>query len=128
MGRMLFLVFVTFCVAALLLPQVSRATPGIFQGKIVQPAHGNVPQGWIFVLSRNHMLRKVEISRTKVVYADTVPTAERVDQPQAALVDGTEVRVTAEQDKAGDWRASRLEIVSLSHSRLRSAAAGTWIH
>ncbi len=123
MRRRLLLTIVLLCLAALLLPEITRATPGIFQGKICEPAHGHVPRGCIFVLGRNHMLRKVEISRATVAYADTIPPAQRADQPQAALVDGTEVRVTAEQDKSGEWHASRVEIVRLNRSRLRPALA-----
>ncbi len=111
---------IVFCLAVL--PDVAWTTPGIFQGRIYQPGKQSLPEGWIYVLGRNHMLRKVEISRATIEYADTVPAGERADQPPAALVDGTEVRVTAEQDKSGEWRASRVEIIKLSRSRLRPAS------
>jgi hypothetical protein len=121
MRRSLLLTVGFLSLAALLLPDVTRATPGIFQGEIYEPAHEKVPQGWILVLGRNHMLRKVEISRATIVYANTIPARQRADPPHSALVDGTEVRITAEQDKSGEWRASRVEIIKLSRSRLHPA-------
>ncbi len=128
MRRRLFLTTLVFFATSLVVPEIARGTPGIFQGRIYQPASSSVPQGWIFVLGRNHMLRKVEISQATVVYAESVPTGQRADHPHSALVDGTEVRITAEQDKSGEWRASRVEIIKLSRSRLRptshSATAG----
>lgn len=120
MRRTVLLATIVFCLAVL--PEVAWATPGIFQGKIYQPTKESLPEGWIYVLGRNRMLRKVEISQATVVYADSVPTGQRADQPHSALVDGTEVRITAEQDKSGEWRASRVEIIKLSRSRLRPAS------
>ncbi len=123
MRRSLLLTIALLCLTAAVLPEITRATPGIFQGTIYQPGHSNLPQGWILVLGRNHLLRKVEISRATIVYADTVPADQRADRSPAALVDGTEVRVTAEQDKSGEWRASRVEIIRVSRSRLRPTKA-----
>lgn len=57
------------------------------------------------------MLRKVEISRAKVVYEETVPKSKRENHPELSLKPGIEVRVTAEQDSGGEWRASEVEIV-----------------
>ena len=98
-------------------------TPGIFQGKVYQDQKAN--SGWIYVQSRNGMLRKVEISRARVVYASSVAVADRATNPALDLVQGTEVRITAEQDGAGEWRASRVEIIKLERNSGPAARAGS---
>lgn len=96
-------------------------TPGIFQGRVYQDQ--SAAPGWIYVQGRNGMLRKVGVSRARVVYAASVPAAERAADPALDLVQGAEVRVTAEQDGAGEWRASRVEIVRIQrHSNPKSRA------
>ncbi|HYY69753.1 MAG TPA: hypothetical protein VE734_08470 [Terriglobales bacterium] len=90
-------------------------TPGIFQGQVYRDQ--NTSPGWIFVQGRNGMLRRVEVSRARVIYAASVPAADRAKNPTMDLVQGAEVRVTAEQDGTGEWRASRIEIVRLSRER-----------
>jgi hypothetical protein len=91
----------------------SAGTPGVFQGQVYQ----DQKPGWIFVQGRNGMLRRVEVSQARVVYASSVPAVDRARDPAADLVQGAEVRVTAEQDRAGEWRASRIEIVRISRGR-----------
>src|ERR1700739_1189942 len=91
-------------------------TPGIFQGRVYQDQ--KAASGWIYVQGRNGMLRKVEVSRARVVYAESVPAADRGTDPAQDLVQGAEVRVTAEQDGAGEWRAIQVEIVKIQrHSK-----------
>jgi len=89
-------------------------TPGIFQGRIYRGQ--NASPGWIYVQGRNGMLRKVEVSRARVVYAASVAAADRATDPSRDLVQGAEVRVTAEQDGTGEWRASRVEIVKVQRN------------
>ena len=86
-------------------------TPGIFQGQIYQDAKPT--SGWIYVRARNAMMRKVEISKARVSYAESVAAADRAADPAKDLVNGAEVQVTAEQDSAGEWRDSRIEIIKV---------------
>lgn len=95
----------------LTLPLLLQATPGTFRGVVV---HGpDIMPGWMFVKSPNGAMRKVGISRAKVVYSDAIPVSERGKRPELAIATGVEVRVTAEQDEHGEWRASRIEILKL---------------
>jgi len=89
---------------------LSAGTPGSFRGTIVDgPNSGG--KNWIYVQGRNGMARRVDISRARVLYDESVPTATRLPQPEDALTAGAEVRVTAEQGIDGEWRASRVEIL-----------------
>ncbi len=105
----------------LLTSVLAFATLGVFRGKLVQPPAQQSRVGWIFVQSPKGMLRQVEISRAKVLYSDDVPMAHRSSHPAADLVPGAEVLVTAEQDTAGEWRATEIEILSLGASRASGA-------
>ena len=91
---------------------VSAGTPGSFRGTIVEGPHTAAEKTWIFVQGRNGMARRVEISRARITYDEDVPAAERREEPIDALTTGTEVRITAEQGSDGEWRASRVEILS----------------
>ncbi len=101
----------------LLVPLVALATLGVFRGKLVEPPPQQDRAGWIFVQSPKGMLRQVEVSKAKILYADDVPQAGRSESPRADLVPGTEVLVTAEQDNAGEWRATEVQILSLRSGR-----------
>jgi hypothetical protein len=100
------------------------ATPGTFRGRIVEPPAGKEHEGWLYVQGRNKMLRRVSLEKAEVVYSDQVPTQQRDRVPANALAAGAEVRVIAEQDEAGEWRALRIEIlkvaVSAAAARLRA--------
>jgi hypothetical protein len=102
----------------------ATATPGIFEGIVYEANEPKVPNGWILVQGRNGMLRKVEISRARVVYAESVPRKDRVGKPSVALVHGTEIRVTAEPDSAGNWRATNIEILRVTKKREGLTAGG----
>lgn len=95
-------------------------TPGIFQGRVYQDAKPT--PGWIYVQSRNGMMRKVDVSRARVTYSSSVAAADRATDAARDLVNGTEVRVTAEQDAAGEWHASRVEIIQIQRHQLQSGA------
>lgn len=95
-------------------------TPGIFQGRVYQDAKPT--PGWIYVQSRNGMMRKVDVSRARVTYSSSVAAADRATDAARDLVNGTEVRVTAEQDAAGEWHASRVEIIEIQRHQLQSGA------
>jgi hypothetical protein len=109
MGWILVLIF------ALLLssPQVS-AVDGTFRGKVIDPP-ANLPlaKGWIFVQGRNRMLRRVEVAHAVVVFGDDIPERQRHKCNAECLSAGQEVRVTARQDSAGEWRAKRVEILNM---------------
>ena len=87
-------------------------TPGVFRGTLVQgPGKEKIDGRWIYVKGRNGLLRRVEISRAKVSYQESVPNAKREKLPELALKPGTEVRVSAEQDREGEWRADEVEVL-----------------
>ena len=93
---------------ALSLP-AGAGTPGIFRGTLMHSADGK--PGWVYIQSRNGSMRRVEITHAQVTYANTVPARERAKKPSA--LQGAEVRVTAEQDGQGEWRARQIEILKL---------------
>jgi len=108
-----------FCLWLLLsLAPSGFAAEGTFVGRIVDaPPEEPLPKGWIFVQGRNHMLRRVEVAHAAIVYGGEVPAAERKKCGLECLEAGLIVRVTAEQDKAGEWRATRVEILHLATGR-----------
>ena len=81
------------------------------------PPEEPLPKGWIFVQGRNHLLRRVEVAHATVVYGVQVPAAQRRKCGPECLEQGLEIRVTAEQDSAGEWRATRVEILRLATGR-----------
>ena len=99
--------------SVLVLSLAAFATLGVFRGKLVDPPAQQSRPGWIFVQSPKGMLRQVEISKAKILYSEDVPSADRSSSPNGDLVAGTEVLVTAEQDNAGEWRATEVQILSL---------------
>jgi hypothetical protein len=86
-------------------------TPGSFRGVIVDGPESEQRVGWIFVKGKNGLLRRVEIAKAKVAYADSYPTEKRLGSPRFALKPGIEVRVTATQGKDGEWHAVDVEIM-----------------
>jgi hypothetical protein len=86
-------------------------TPGIFRGVVI---HGpEIMPGWMFLKSTNGQVRKVGISRAEVVYSASVPAKDRQKAAAMSIATGAEVRVTAQQDEDGEWRATRIEILHL---------------
>ncbi len=69
--------------------------------------------GWWYVVGKNDSLRLVYTGQASVVYGEEIPQEDRKAQPKRSLVPGAEVRVTAEQDGKGVWRATEVEILSL---------------
>jgi len=109
MGWILVLIFA----ALLSSPQVS-AVDGTFRGKVIDPpANQPVAPGWIYVQGRNRMLRRVEVAHAVVVFGESIPEHQRHKCNADCLSAGQEVRVTARQDSAGEWRAKRVEILYL---------------
>jgi hypothetical protein len=104
--------------ALLLAPVGGFAVDGMFQGKVVEPPV-SVPlkPGWIFVQGRNRMLRRVEVAHAVIVFGAGVPASQRHSCRMECLEVGQEVRVIAEQDSNGEWRAKRVEILRLITNR-----------
>ncbi len=100
--------------AVLLSCMPSSAVEGMFQGRVVDPPT-SVPQqrGWIFVQGRNHILRRVEVAHAVIVFGSDVPASQQHECDMRCLEVGQEVRVLAEQDAKGEWRAKRVEILRL---------------
>lgn len=98
---------------------VLNAADGTFVGEIVDSTpEASLPQGWIFVQGRNHMLRRVEIAHATVVFSQQVPADQRRKCGPECLEAGQEIRVTAAQDASGEWRAKRVEILRLARGTL----------
>jgi hypothetical protein len=93
----------------------ASAADGTFSGKITDPP-GSEPavKGWIFVEGMNHMLRRVEVAHAAIVFGEEVPASQHRKCDSECLSPGQEVRITAQQDSAGEWRAKRVEILSLT--------------
>jgi hypothetical protein len=100
----------------LLLAAAARAgTPGEFRGEIVSPPPTEASSvHYIYVLGRNHLIRKVDIENAQVIYASSIPEVERKHHPKSSLLEGAEVRITAAQSSKGDWTAQRVEILHTS--------------
>lgn len=97
--------------ALLLAVPLMASTAGEFRGTVVQ---GPEPSDtWLYVEGHDHGIRRVDVSRAKIRYGDDVPAAQRKDPVPRAIPAGVQVRVTAEQDAAGEWRASEVEILGL---------------
>jgi hypothetical protein len=106
------------CVAVLFLSLApGYSVDGRFQGKVVAAAaEAPVVPGWIYVQGRNHLLRRVEVAQAKIVFSSAIPEKQRGAANPGRLVAGTEVLVTAQQDRSGEWHAKRVEILKLSDS------------
>jgi hypothetical protein len=108
------------CVLLLIFSLTSTwAVEGTFQGHVINPP-ANEPQshGWIYVQGRNHILRRVEVSHANIVFGESVPVSQRHPCSMDCLMAGQEIRVTAEQDRSGEWRAKQVEILKLTTSRI----------
>ena len=84
-------------------------TTGSFAGTVVDGPESS--SQWIYVQGRNHSMRKVDVSRAKIRYESGVPRQGHAPSGSNQLPAGTPVRVTAEQDAAGEWRATEVEIL-----------------
>lgn len=97
---------------------VSYGTEGIFQGTVVDPPPSQPPSpGWIYVQGGNHLLRKVEVTHAEIVFRAQIPAREKHKCGPECLAAGQEVRITAEQDSSGEWRARRVEILRTGENR-----------
>jgi hypothetical protein len=67
----------------------------------------------------------VDVRGAKIHYDSEVPQSERQKPLPKALEVGTQVRVTAEQDDAGEWRATEVEILKVSTQDEKKATIPT---
>lgn len=87
-------------------------TPGSFRGTVVQSPDKEKSAGrWIYVKGKNGMMRRVEISKAKVSYGESVPKTRREEVPDLSLEPGAEIRVIAEQESDGEWHATEIELL-----------------
>lgn len=94
----------------------------MFQGTVVDaPSSLPATPGWIFVQGRNHLLRHVEVSHARIEFGSAIPAAQRHSCRMDCLEVGQEIRVIANQDKAGEWRAERVEILHLTASKAQTS-------
>ena len=108
---------ILLCLVFFAVPQ-GFAVDGTFVGRIVNaPPEDPLPKGWIFVEGSNHLVRRVEVAHATIVYGGEVPTSQRRKCGLECLEQGLIIRVTAEQDSAGEWRAKRVEILRLATGR-----------
>ena len=87
----------------------------MFGGKVVRSDGQDPPGKWVYIKGRSGSMRRVEVSKARFEYLDSVPAASRSAKPADDLKDGAVVQVTAEQDKhSGEWIASAVVFVRLS--------------
>lgn len=84
-------------------------TNGEFRGTVVDGPTTSNP--CLYVEGHDHNVRRVYIGSAKYRYDSDVPAAQRHEPLPKVLPAGTEVRVTAEQDDSGEWRAKEIEIL-----------------
>jgi hypothetical protein len=89
---------------------VFAGTSGSFAGTVIEGPDAS--SGWVYVQGHNHSIRRVDVSRARIRYASDMPKSERKDPVPQTLPPGTHVRVTAEQDESGEWRAKDVEILN----------------
>ena len=88
---------------------VFAGTTGEFRGTVVDgPEHSDA---WVYVLGRNHSIRRVFVTGARIRYDQEAPQSIRKAPLPKSLPAGTLVRVTAEQDAGGEWRATEIEIL-----------------
>jgi hypothetical protein len=110
-----------------LLSGLSFGSEGIFQGTLVDPPSSQpASPGWVFIQGGNHLLRKVEVTHAEIVFGTQVPAREKRKCGPECLMPGQEVRVTAEQDESGEWRAKKVEILRLPERRSGLVASKTF--
>ena len=103
--------------SGMLVPEMRAETQGTFRGEVIAAPRGELNSGLLYLKGRDGNVRRVVVARAAVVYDATVPSADRKKSAQAALVPGTEVRVTALVDaESGEWTASRIEVMTQHHS------------
>ena len=102
----------------------SAASVGMFGGRVVRSNGQDPPGKWIYIKGRSGSMRRVEVSKARFEYLDSVPRASRSAKPVDDLKDGAVVQVTAEQDKrSGEWVATAVLFLRLSSRPLAQSSA-----
>jgi hypothetical protein len=87
------------------------AAAGSFAGKIVAtPNQDPASRKWIYVQAAKGLLRRVDISQASIRYDPQFRRSDRRARAVDSLREGAEVRVTASQDPAGEWKATEITI------------------
>ena len=98
----------------LTLTAAALASPGIFVGELIPPPQSAADGSWLYVKGRNSMVRRVDIGGARVFYGESVAERDRRSNASESLIPGAEVRVTADQDTDGEWRAHQVEITRIA--------------
>src|SRR5947199_8482871 len=96
-----------------ILSAAAFATLGSFRGKIVSAPAGQAREGWVFVQGPNGSLRLVDVRKAEFAFDDDFRAPADVNPSAKLLLQGAEVRVLGEQ-RGGEWRAIRIEILHLT--------------
>jgi hypothetical protein len=105
---------VATALALLLTFPALASTPGSFRGKVIEfPTGKGSASGLIFVMGRNGALRRVQVGSARVSYDQHIPTKFRHKQPNESLKHGTDIRVEAEENGHGTWRARTIQILGV---------------
>jgi hypothetical protein len=100
------------CLICVLLLTVSAfAASGNFTGQVVNGPDLDANKKWVFIQGPRGPARRVDVSAAKVRFATAVGKKDRATNPEDAIREGAQVRVTASQDGDGEWKASAVEIV-----------------
>src|SRR3954469_6723662 len=89
----------SLALALLLLSSCAHAKGllGVFQGTVIRGPVRAKNARWLYVQSKNGMVRRVNIIKAEVDYDDDVPAKHRRKSPIESLHRSVQVRVTAEQ-------------------------------
>lgn len=98
-------------------------SPGSFAGTVVRGPES--PDVWLYIQGHNHSVRRVDVREARFEYDSDVPAGGRKKPVPTAVPPGTKVRVIAEQDEAGEWRATTVEILAAPPDEKKSAAPTT---
>ena len=89
------------------------STPATFRGKVIEFPNSKNTEATILVMGRNGAVRKVQVGAARVSYAEAIPQKLRRTNPNQSLKHGAEVRVEAEENGHGLWRARTIEILAV---------------
>src|SRR3954470_19053940 len=98
---------------------------GVFQGKIVRGPVAKGKARWLYVQSRNGMVRRVNIARASVEYDEDYPVSLKQQKPASSLALDVEVRITAEQEHSkkgdGEWQGREILIIAPRSEKPKSS-------
>ena len=92
----------------LFLATLAFGANGTFVGQVISGPNADTGKKWIYVQGPRGAVRIVDVSAAKVRYGAGVTKKDRAED---AVREGAQVRITASQDREGEWKASRVEVV-----------------